>query len=165
MNFKEIFNLNRNNVKNIIKNITSEENEDLEQEVYIKVLNNSRKYEERGNFKAWINTIARNVSIDYLKSSRVKKECLATEDDNIFLNVKDKKESLELQLIQNEEGKRILKEIKNLKPKLKEVIVYTEFLGYSYEDCAKKLKCPMGTIKSRIFNAKKILSEKLSDLL
>ena len=41
----------------------------------------------------------------------------------------------------------------------------TEFQGLSYEECAKKLNCPIGTIKSRIFNAKKELSEKLKDLL
>lgn len=166
MNFKEIFNLNRQNVKHIIKNITNEENEDLEQEVYIKVIKNADKYEEKGNFKSWINTIARNVSIDYLKSARFKKETLSNEEeDTIFCNVKDKKPTPELKLIQNEEGKRIYDEINKLKPKLREVIVLTEFEGLTYEECAEKLKCPIGTIKSRIFNAKKILAENLKDLL
>ena len=40
-----------------------------------------------------------------------------------------------------------------------------EIEGYSYEQCAKKLRCPMGTVKSRIYNAKKELSIKLEDLL
>lgn len=165
MNFKEIFNLNKQNVKHIIKNITNEENEDLEQEVYIRVLKNSEKYQEKGNFKAWINTIARNISIDYLKSARVKNEVLPDEDSNIFETCSDKKLTPELKLIQNEEGERILEEINKLKPKLKEVIIYTEFYDMSYEDCAKKLKCPLGTIKSRVFNAKQQLKEALKDLL
>ncbi|MDO5437495.1 MAG: sigma-70 family RNA polymerase sigma factor [bacterium] len=166
MNFKEIIELNKQNVKNIIKKITNEENEDLEQEVYLKVFKNSRKYEEQGNFKAWINTIARNVSFDYLKSARFKKETLVTEDGEcIFSNVKDKKPTPELRLITNERQKRILKEIENLKPKFREVIIYTEFYGFSYEDCAEKLKCPTGTVKSRIYNAKKELAERLKDLL
>lgn len=166
MNFKEIIELNSQNVKNIIKKITQQENEDLEQEVYLKVFKNSKKYKEEGNFKAWINTIARNVSFDYLKSAKFKKETLINEDsENIFQNIKDKKPNPELQLIKNERGQRIFREINNLKPKLKEVIVMTEFQGLSYEECAKKLNCPIGTIKSRIFNAKKELSEKLKDLL
>ena len=61
MNFKEIVEKNRENVKNIIKLITKEENEDLEQEVYIRVWKNSKKYSEQGNFKSWINTIAKNI--------------------------------------------------------------------------------------------------------
>lgn len=166
MNFKELIKLNSQNVKNIIKKITNEENEDLEQEVYLKVFKNSKNYEEKGNFKAWINIIARNVSFDYLKSAKFKKETLVNEEnETIFQNVQDKKPNPELKLIKNERGKRIFKEINNLKPKLKEVIVMTEFQGLTYEECAKKLNCPIGTIKSRIFNAKKELSEKLQDLL
>lgn len=165
MNFKEIFNLNRQNVKHIIKNITNEENEDLEQEVFVRVLKNSEKYEEKGNFKAWINTIARNISIDYLKSARVKNEFLPDEDNGIFENCKDKKQTPELRLIQNEEGQIVLNEINKLKPKLREVIIYTEFYDMSYEDCAKKLNCPVGTVKSRVFNAKQQLKESLKDLL
>ena len=41
----------------------------------------------------------------------------------------------------------------------------SEIEGYSYEECSLKLKCPIGTIKSRIYNAKKELAEKLKDLL
>ena len=55
--------------------------------------------------------------------------------------------------------------INKLKPKLKEVIVLTEFYGFSYEECAKKLKSPLGTIKSRVYNAKKYLAEQLKDLI
>ena len=88
MNFKEIINQNKNSVKNIIKLFTKEENEDLEQEVFIKVLKNSDKYEERGNLKAWINTVAKNVSKDYLKSAKYKNEVLADEEnETIFVNV------------------------------------------------------------------------------
>ena len=31
-----------------------------------------------------------------------------------------------------------------------------EINGYTYEECAQKLKCPVGTVKSRIYNAKRI---------
>ena len=40
-----------------------------------------------------------------------------------------------------------------------------EINGYTYEEAAKKLRCPLGTIKSRIYNAKKELAEQLEDLL
>ena len=166
MNFKEIINQNKNSVKNIIKLFTKEENEDLEQEVFIKGIKNYDKYEERGNLKAWINTVAKNVSKDYLKSAKYKNEVLADEEnETIFANIKDSEPNPELKLVQKERQKRILKAINELKPKFKDVIIYTEIYGYSYEDTAKKLNCPTGTIKSRIYNAKKELAEKLQDLL
>lgn len=102
MNFKEIIKINRENVKNIIKMITKSENEDLEQEVYLKVWKNSNKYTEKGSFKGWVNTIAKNVSKDYLKLAYNRKEQLTTEEDKTFENIKDKKSSPELKLIQGD---------------------------------------------------------------
>ena len=165
MNFKEIIKINRENVKNIIKMITKSENEDLEQEVYLKVWKNSDKYTEKGSFKGWVNSIAKNVSKDYLKLAYNRKEQLTTEVDKTFENIKDKKSSPELKLIQGDRQKRILKAVEELKPKFREVVIYVEIYGYTYEECAKKLKCPVGTIKSRLYNAKKELANKLSDLL
>lgn len=165
MNFKEIIKINRENVKNIIKMITKSENEDLEQEVYLKVWKNSDKYTEKGSFKGWVNMIAKNVSKDYLKLAYNRKEQLTTEEDKTFENIKDKKSSPELKLIQGDRQKRILKAVEELKPKFRDVVIYVEIYGYTYEECAKKLKCPVGTIKSRLYNAKKELANKLSDLL
>ncbi len=165
MNFKEIIKKNRVNVKNIIRKISGEDNEDLEQEVYLKVWKNSDKYNETGNFRGWISTVAKNVAKDYLKSSVRKREQLIAEDDKTFENLKDTKASPELKVLKNDRQKRILEAINSLKPKFREVIVYTEFYGYTYEDCAKKFHCPIGTIKSRIYNAKKELAEELKDLL
>lgn len=166
MDFKEIIKTNKENVKNIIRMITKEENEDLEQEVYLKVWKNSEKYKEKGSFKGWITTIAKNVSKDYLKSAVNRHESLlVSEEYKTFENIKDKKSTPELKLLKNERQEKILKAINKLKPKFKEVIVYCEIYGYTYEDCAKRIKCPVGTVKSRIYNAKKILAETLSDLM
>lgn len=82
MNFKEIINQNKNNVKKIIKLITKDENEDIEQEVYIKVWKKSDSYEERGKITGWIGTIAKNFSKDYLKSSEKKLQDNLEEDEN-----------------------------------------------------------------------------------
>ncbi len=165
MNFNEIINANKQNIKNIIKLITKQENEDIEQEVYIKLWKNADKYEERGSLKSWVNTIAKNTSKDYLKSAVVKNEQNSTSDDLVLCNIKDKKRSPEGCVIVNERQKRIIKAVDNLKPKFREVIMLCEIYGYTYEEASKKLNCPIGTIKSRIYNAKKELAEVLQDLL
>ena len=165
MNFNEIINANKQNIKNIIKLITEQENEDIEQEVYIKLWKNADKYEERGSLKSWVNTIAKNTSKDYLKSAVVKNEQNSTSDDLVLCNIKDKKRSPEGCVIVNERQKRIIKAVDNLKPKFREVIMLCEIYGYTYDEASKKLNCPIGTIKSRIYNAKKELAEVLQDLL
>ena len=165
MNFNELVKINKQNVKNIIKLITKQENEDLEQEVYIKAWKNVDSYEERGNFKSWISTIAKNVSKDYLKSAWYKNAQNSTADEFILDSIKDTKINPENKVISIERQRKIINAIEQLKPKLKETIILCEIQGYTYEDAAHKLKCPVGTIKSRIFNAKKELAEQLTDLL
>lgn len=166
MDLNEIIKKNKQNVKNIIRLITKEEeNEDLEQEVYVKVWKNSDRYKEQGSITGWINTIAKNVSKDYLKSAYRKRQDVTTSDDNVLVLIKDKKSTPENRLLKTERQKQILQAIQELKPKFKEVILLCEVEGYSYEECSKKLKCPLGTIKSRIYNAKKELAEKLKDLM
>ena len=80
-------------------------------------------------------------------------------------SIKDKKTTPELTLISNDRQKRITSAINSLKPKFKEVIMLCEIYGYTYEGAAFKLKCPVGTIKSRLYNAKKELAQNLQDLL
>ena len=165
MNFNEIIETNKNNIKNIIRLITKSENEDLEQEVYIKMWENSDKYKEQGSMKSWIGTIAKNTSKDYLKSAMVRNEQNSTSDEFVITSIKDKKTTPEDRVLASERQKRIIKAIDSLKPKLRETIMLCEIYGYTYAEAAEKLNCPIGTIKSRIYNAKKELAEKLEDLL
>jgi len=165
MNFKKMINNNKDYVKNIIKLITKEENDDLEQEVYIKVWQNSDKYKEQGSFKSWICTVAKNLSKDYLKSKHKKYEGNSIRDDNVINLIPDKKDTPEIISISKFKHKRIIDAIDNLNPKFKEIIIMYEINGKSYEDISKNLGIPIGTVKSRIYNAKKILAEKLADLL
>lgn len=165
MNFNEIINANKQNIKNIIKLITKQENEDIEQEVYIKLWKNADKYEERGSLKSWVNTIAKNTSKDYLKSAVVKNAQNSTSDDLVLCNIKENKNTPEDCVITTDRQKRIIKAIDSLKPKLREAIMLCEICGYTYEEASQKLNCPLGTIKSRIYNAKKELAEVLEDLL
>lgn len=163
MNFSELIKQNKQNVRNIIKKITNEQNEDIEQEVYIKIWQNQSKYEEKGKLKGWIGTIAKNLAKDYLKSSYVKNTTIAEEEK--LNEIKDKKQTPELTLIQNERQKLIINAINALKPKFKEVVMLYEIEKLSYEQIARKIKTPIGTVKSRLYNAKKELAQSLKDLI
>lgn len=165
MDFNKVIETNKQNIKNIIRLITKEDNEDLEQEVYLKIWKNSDKYKEKGSIKSWISTIARNTSLDYLKSSYQKVFRTSTSEEFIMDSIKDNKISPEAKVINLERQKKIIAAINKLKPKFKEVIMICEINGYTYEECAKKLNCPIGTVKSRIFNAKKELAEELKELM
>ena len=165
MDFEKVIKTNKQNIKSIVRLITKEENEDIEQEVYLKIWKNSEKYNEKGSIKSWISSIAKNASLDYLKSSYHKVFQTSTSDDFVIESIKDKKVTPEDKVVRLDRQKVIVNAINSLKPKFKEVIMMCEINGYSYEECAKRLNCPVGTVKSRIYNAKKELAEVLKDLL
>ena len=165
MDLKDIINNHGAVVRSIIKRITNEQNEDLEQEVYTRVWKNSDKYREKGTFNAWIRTISANLSKDYLKSSQKKLSDNSTGDETVLSLVKDGRVSPEDLALQKERQKMVSDAINKLKPKFKEVIMLYEIENKTYEEISHQLKCPIGTVKSRLYNAKKELAEMLKELI
>ena len=145
--------------------MTGSNNEDLEQEVYIRTWQNINKYKENGKFKSWISTITANLCRDYLKSSYIKNSKNNIFNDDELFEIKDDKENIENELIKKQRQAQIIKAVKSLKPKLREVIEMYEMLDMSYEEIAQKLNCPAGTVRSRLFSARKELAAMLQDLL
>ena len=151
-------------VKQIIKNYTGHYDEDLEQEVYIKTYKNLDKYQEQNKFSQWISTITANICRDYLRSSKFKNSNL-TDFDEEKLKKEKSSSNPEREYTLKERQKITLKAIDCLPKKLKQAFILYEFEDCSYEKISQKLKIPIGTVKSRINNARKILKEELSFLI
>lgn len=161
---KNIINQYQKSVRAIIKNITGTSNEDLEQEVYLKTWKNKEKYQEQGKFYQWINTITSNLCKDYLKKAENRKEktTLTEEISNNLPSLKDNvEETFEAKLRRKKTAEAIL----SLPKKLQEVIVLYEIDGMDYQEIAKTVHCPVGTVKSRIYKARQELFSKLSDII
>ena len=133
-------------IRSVIKKITGSYNEDIEQEVYIKTWKNMEIYQEQGKFSSWLSTLTANVCRDYFKSKQHIMETKQVSGEEILDKVKV--------------GGR---QEEAIDAKKRQVILF-EFEEKSYEEISKKLGLPVGTIKSRLFNARKILSEKLKFL-
>ncbi len=161
---KEIINKNCYKIKQIIKNYTGEYNEDLEQEVYIRTYKNLNKYIEQNKFTQWICTIAANLCRDYLRSSYFKNKQITDLNEDAINNL-SYKSTPETQYSTKERQKIILKAVNSLPKKMKEIVVLYEFEDYSYEKISSKLNIPIGTVKSRMNSARKILAEKLEFLI
>ncbi len=145
--------------------MTGSENDDIEQEVYIRTWKNMKTYKENGKFKSWITTITANLCRDYMKSSYFKHSQNNVTEDDELIQIKDTSENIESKLIKKQRQKRVIEAIDELKPKFREVIIMYEMKNMSYEEISKILKCPVGTVRSRLFNARKELSIKLEDLI
>lgn len=161
---RNIIEENKGLIKAIIKKITGSYNEDIEQEVYIKTWKNIDNYKESGKLKSWIATITANLCKDYFKSSSYKQNLREVREEGVLEN-KAVVASQEKIVDAKKRQKMILKAVDDLPYKMRKVVVLHEFEDFSIADIAKKLGEPEGTIKSRLFNAKKVLAEKLKFLL
>jgi RNA polymerase sigma-70 factor (ECF subfamily) len=135
---------------------------DLVQETILKSLDNHDKYIENVNFKGWVLTIMRNIFINDYRKMVNNRKIVDTTDELYYLNLSQDSG------FETPEGaisvKEITKAINNLEQILKEPFsMYVA--GYKYEEIAEKLAMPMGTVKNRIFLARKELQKKLKDIL
>jgi len=132
---------------------------DLYQETLYKALANQEKYNVGTNIKAWLFTIMRNIFInDYRR--KVKQKTIFDNTPNDYL-INQKQVSVS----NTAESAMWMKEIQKAIQQLPEIFK-TPFLlyfdGYKYQEIAGVLNEPLGTIKSRIHFARKLLKEQIS---
>jgi RNA polymerase sigma-70 factor (ECF subfamily) len=132
---------------------------DLFQETLYKALSNREKYNVGTNIKAWLYTIMRNIFInDYRRNAKSKTIFDYTINDFLF-------DSSPVIISNTAENTIQLKEIKQSIHTLPEIFK-TPFLlyfdGYRYHEISEALNEPLGTIKSRIHFARKLLKEQLN---
>jgi RNA polymerase sigma factor (sigma-70 family) len=137
----------------------NESAKDLMQETLCKALSNHDKYNVGTNIKAWLYTIMRNIFInDYRKKAR--QQTVFDHTPNDFLldyNQHAVSNTAELNLSLKEIQQQV-----NQLPDIFKLPFVLYFEGYKYNEIAEKLKEPLGTIKSRIHFARKLLKEQLS---
>ena len=160
---KDIIADNKKYIKSVIRKFTGTDNEDIEQEVYIKTWQNLPKYREGGKFKQWICTLTANLCRDYFRSKSFKKARQEVGEENLE-DIYQEGVTPEDRIDSKKRQKIILRAVDNLPKIYREVVVLFEFEEYSTEEVAQKLKIPTGTVKSRLSNARKILSKELSFL-
>lgn len=132
---------------------------DLMQETMLRALVNKEKYHVGTNIKAWLYTIMRNIFInDYRKT----KKYTIVRDDSSNEFILNSRQSV---VANDAEAGMGLKEIKENIEQLPVIfkdpfILYYE--GYKYNEIANIYKEPLGTIKSRIHFARKLLKQQMS---
>lgn len=147
-------------LKNFALSLTrnTEDALDLIQDTYVKAITYREKFEDSTNLKAWLFTIMKNTFINaYRKNTKTKK--LISKGDDIAMNRAFKQNTYN-----HSESRLNTKEIVNHIESLDDhyKVPFTRYYsGYKYEEIASELKLPLGTIKSRIFIARKILMDNL----
>jgi len=137
-----------------------EDAEDLLQETYLKALRYKDKFRERTNLKAWLYTIMKNTFINNYRRAVRSKTFVDGTEENYFINSGTKESPITPDSDINQ--KQITSVIDNL-DKDSKVPFMMHFNGYKYKEIAEDLALPIGTVKSRIFLARKKLMASLPE--
>lgn len=140
---------------------SSEDAADLLQDTVFKALKNKDKYQEGTNLKGWLYTIMRNTFINNYRKKKNQNTFIDDSENKYFINSKEAdKESYTDAGVDRE---YMMKQIESVDRHYVETFMMY-YNGYKYEEIAEMLHIPLGTVKSRIFLARRKLMDKLKDL-
>lgn len=137
---------------------------DMAQETFIKAFRNLKSFKGDSKFSVWLYRIAANVCTDFLRSkSRTQTISLTVDDDGdeAEFSVPDLSGSAEDKLMRKLSREAVQKGLNELSPDYRIPLVLREINGLSYAEIAEVLSLEEGTVKSRIFRARKKLCEYL----
>lgn len=133
---------------------------DMTQEAFIKAYGSLSSFRGDSKFSVWIYRIATNVCLDFLRSKSRKQQVSLTvsdDDEDAQLDIPDPKADPEQQLIKKISMQSVEEGLKTLPDKQRQILVMRELGGMSYAEIGKALSIEEGTVKSRIFRARKRL--------
>ena len=161
LEFEELLVDNSEFLKPFAINLTrdNEAAQDLYQETLYKALANQEKYNAGTNIKAWLFTIMRNIFINNYRR-KAKQQTVFDNSPNDFL-LNNNQVTVANVAESNMQMKEIRKAIYNL-PEIFKTPFSLYFDGYKYHEIAEALHEPLGTIKSRIHFARKLLKEQIT---
>ncbi|MBK7406677.1 MAG: sigma-70 family RNA polymerase sigma factor [Saprospirales bacterium] len=144
-----------------------ENSNDLVQDTYLKAFRFIESYKEGTNAKAWLFKILKNAFInEYRKKSKQPtkvdyEEIVAyqDEDDSSYSSYMDLRE----EMFQSMMGDEVTIALNSLPVDFRTVILLCDIEGFTYEEIAKIIDIPIGTVRSRLHRARNMLKETLRD--
>lgn len=140
--------------------------EDASQEVFLKAYTSLASFRGESKFSVWLYRMTRNVCIDMLRRRRNDTVSLSVEDGEggeTETDIPDERFSVQKILEQKELRLAVREGLERLPENDRRILALREIGGRSYEEISEMLSLDIGTVKSRIFRARKKLCKILSD--
>jgi len=142
--------------------------EDLTIEAFGKAFTNIHQYAPQFAFSTWLFRIASNNAIDFMRKKKavtVPLEASNPTDKNQnnerHFNLRSDADTPEDSFIKGQKAKMLRKIVAKLKPRYRTLLELRYFKEYSYEEIAKELNLPLGTVKVQLFRSREMLFDLL----
>ncbi|MCX6137590.1 MAG: sigma-70 family RNA polymerase sigma factor [Ignavibacteriales bacterium] len=144
---------------------STDDAKDLLQDTFLKAYRFIDKYEKGTNAKAWLFRIMKNSFInDYRKSSRAPDQVDYDEIAEYYDLVRERTgegNDLRQQVFDNLLDDEVVKAMESLTEEFRTIIILSDLEGLTYEEIAEILNIPLGTVRSRLHRARKVMQKKL----
>ncbi len=165
--FDELFNRYHDAIFYMLLRMVNNRNdaEDLTYEAFGKAFKNIEKYSPKYAFSTWLFKIASNNYIDFLRKRKAILVSIDKQDDT-GRNVVELEASVlnpEETFISIQKAKILRREVSKLKERYRTLVELRYFEEYSYDEIAKELDLPIGTVKAQLFRAREMLFKKLKN--
>ena len=134
---------------------------ELAQETFLKAYRAIHSFKGRSSFYTWLRQIAINNSINYLQSRRDVVSLDA--DNNVEAHIQEPlnnpRPNPEAFALAQENIATIRNALDAIPESFRSILLMREFEDMSYEEIAEVLDCPVGTVRSRLFHARRVLKE------
>ena len=144
---------------NIVKNQHTAE--DIVQDAFIKAYEKLSTLKNQAGFYPWVKKITINLSLNHYDRSKWMVDTSTAEGEDDFFDNIAVYDTPEHYILKDELRGYMQAFVDSLPEKLRIVLVLREIDEYSYEEIAELLKIPVGTVRSRLFNARQILKNRL----
>jgi RNA polymerase sigma-70 factor (ECF subfamily) len=135
--------------------------EDLTLEAFGKAFKNLHQYSPTYAFSTWLFKIASNNCIDFLRRKKGTYIALEsngdTSENSEVIRLKSKELNPEEKLIRQQKAILLQRIVRKLKPRYRTLVELRYFREFSYEEIAKELDIPLGTVKAQLFRAREML--------
>ncbi len=135
--------------------------EDLTQEAFIKAFASLKNFNEEYAFSTWLYKIATNNCIDYIRKRKLLTfsidKPIESKDGSYSFEIPDHSYAADRDIIASQRSNLLGQAIQKLPEKYRRVIHLRHVEERSYEEIAKALKLPVGTVKAHIFRAREML--------
>jgi RNA polymerase sigma-70 factor (ECF subfamily) len=136
---------------------TRAEAEELLQDVFVELWRRAPQYDPmRASVSTWVTTVARSRALDALRARkrRYRDQQVPTEDVSLPAPRADQPDEL---AAKSQRSEAVHRAMENLNAEQREALDYAYFRGLSHSEIASELQIPVGTVKSRILSAMKVL--------
>jgi RNA polymerase sigma-70 factor, ECF subfamily len=140
---------------------------DLSQDAFVKAFKAIKTFDLNSPFFPWFYKIIKNHCLNYIKKNqRVRNDSLEELEEETFAQFEDTNRPDPRDSYADSETRHLLwRAIDRLKPDFREIIIMKHFHNLSYKEIAEALDIPIGTVMSRLFNARQELRELMKEIL